>query len=329
VGGRARICPHRAKVLHVRFQEVASWLTPSGVAKKRKMIEAKGMPDLTGRRFLTVTLDPKMFGHCPLTGYLEGKDHMRRFLEAGRVAGLWDRGCWWAWKMEFQRNTWAHWHILLDRTRKFSHAEMRKIHELWGLGRTNVRRISKGAFGYHFKYAFKGVFQEDSQGSGLCVPQWFLDHYEPGFDGSKPASFARARFWQTSKGFYTGKPKPAPEKKEPQTSIVPRPVAEILEDRLRAVVVCARTAGGDYKSSKVLFLGVSMKQFFRVHLWDAENGAGCTLSARSFAIDPHTLKTQLIETNQTWKLQQLEQENRLTLKVALRLRQERRALETC
>lgn len=314
--------------VHVRFQDSASWLTPSGVAKKRKMLERLGLPDMQGRRFITLSLDPARFGQCPLTGYLEAKEKMRRFLEAGRIAGLWDRGCWWAWKLEFQRNGWAHWHLILDRVKKFTHAEMRKVDEIWGLGRTNCRRISKSNFGYQFKYAFKGVFQEeDTDGTGLCVPQWFLDYYVGGKNGGKPRSFARVRFWQTSKGFYDASRKVEPSKKEQQTCILPRPVSEILHDSQRALLVVSRHRSGRYRKSKRLHLGVSYEDFIRVHLWDAEHGAGCTLSARSFVLDPHTI-TKLIDKTDLCKLQPLLRENHLTIKRALFLRRQHVSLET-
>jgi len=313
--------------VHVRFQDSASWLTPSGVAKKRKMLERLGLPDMQGRRFITLSLDPKRFGDCPLTGYLEAKDKLRRFLEAGRIAGLWDRGCWWAWKLEFQRNGWAHWHLILDRTKKFSRDDMRKLDDIWGLGRTNCRRISKSDFGYQFKYAFKGVFQEDADGSGLCVPQWFLDYYESSKNGNKPRSFARVRFWQTSKGFYDSARAVKTERKQQQTCILPRPVADVLRDSQRALLVVSRHRSGRYRSSKRLHLGVSYEQFIRVHLWDAENGAGCTLSARSFVLDPETIK-KLIDKTDLCKLQPLLLHNRLTLKRALFLRRHQISLET-
>lgn len=330
VGGRAS-----SRVIHARFQDSASWLTPSGVAKKRRMIESKGMPDVAGWRFITLTLNHDFFGDCPLTAYLEGKEKLRRFIEAGKVAGLWARDVSWCWKLEFQRNGWAHWHFLLNRKRKFTENEMAKIREIWGLGRTNVKRITKGKFGYQFKYAFKGVFQDDDEhGQHLCVPQWFLEHYVPAVpesfpgaeDAEKPRSFARVRFWQTSKGFYTGHRIERPEPEEPLSSILPLPVSEVLEARKQALVVVARDGSGRYLQSRRFKLGVSSDRFFRAHLWDAENGAGATLSVRSFALDPQTL-AKLIESHQLWTLKPLLRKNRLTLNRALFLRQTFQALE--
>lgn len=312
----------------MRFQSSPSWLTPWGVAMKRRMLEAKGLPDMKGCRFVTLSLDPALFDYDPLAGYLAGKDKLRRFLDGCRKCGIVEAKEWWAWKLEFQRNGWAHWHLVMERKRKFSLRELNRIGELWGYGRTNVRRITKGRFGYQFKYAFKGVYQDDAEGERLCVPRWFLDYYAPGVDGGKPCSFARVRFWQTSQGFYTGASVPAPEACEAQSSILPRPLSEVIEDRARGLVVIARDRFGNYVKGKSLHLGVSRHQFFRVHHWDSENGAGCTLGTRSYALDPVSL-TKLIERNEKWQLNQILRENHLTLRRALRFRAEGQSLMTC
>lgn len=137
------------------------------------MLEAKGLPDFSGWRFITLSSDQAYFGYCPLTAFLAGREHMRRFLDKCREAGLWSDDASWCWKLEFQRNGWPHWHLLVDRKRKMSKTEMRKVDELWAMDRTNCRRIAKSSkFGYLFKYVFKGVCQEDGDGT-LSVPGWF------------------------------------------------------------------------------------------------------------------------------------------------------------
>lgn len=327
-GSRAGRRPGSA--LHMRYQDSPNWNTPRGVAKKRSAIEKRGIPDLKGRRFLTLSLDPAMFGECPITGYLVAKDHMRRFLEAGRVSGLWERGAWWCWKLEFQCNGWAHWHLIIDRTKKFTVAEMSKISQIWGLGRTNCRRISTSKFGYQFKYAFKGVFQDDSDGSGLALPQWFLDHYQPSVDGSKPSSFTRVRFWQTSKGFYTNEDKEEQkDAKAPVSSYVPRSVREVHDESVTSVIFIARDRSGRYRKSVRIRLAVDFAGFSRLHLWDAEHGAAATLSMRSFMCDPETVKNKLIEKYELCKLQQILPQNQLTMHQAQKFRRDRKSLETC
>ncbi|MBB5349871.1 hypothetical protein HNR46_000092 [Haloferula luteola] len=312
--------------LHVRQQFPPSWFTPAGVAKKRRLLEAKGLPSFKGWRFITLTLARDNFGGCPLTGFLEGREKLRRFMESARRLGLWKRGVKWAWKLEFQRDGWAHWHLLIDRKAKFSIAEMETVDRIWGLGRTNCRRISKSEFGYQFKYAFKGVYQDD--GSGLAVPQWFLSYYEASSKGKRPLAFSRCRFWQTSKDFYTGARAKVDERKAKNSSLVPRPLSEVLEDQGRSVVICARDHSGRYVEGKTLRLAVDFKDFLRLFLWDVENRAGVVLSVRSFVVAPDTLD-RTINQHEKWQLQPLHQRNRLTLRTANRIRHERRNLETC
>ncbi len=315
--------------LHVRFQDSPNWLTPSGVYKKRRIIERLGMPDVKGRRFITLTLDPDQFGGCPISGYEEGKAQLRRFLEAGRLSGLWARSAYWCWKLEFQKNGWAHWHLIIDRTAKFKSDELSKVASLWSLGRVNVRRISVSKFGYQFKYAFKGVFQDDNQDDGLCVPQWFLDHYKPPLDGKKASSYARVRFWQTSKGFYTGKPVRHSTIKPQVSSIIPRTVRAILEERSSSILLIARDRLGRYCKSVRVRLAVDFQGFARFHSWDSDNGAATTLSFRSFMCDPQTIKNKLLEKYEIWKLNQILEINKMSLHLALKFRTLRQTLETC
>ncbi len=320
----------RPGVLHVRFQDGPNWFTPQGTWKKRRAIERKGLPKLKGRRFITLTLDPERFGFDSCAGYIAGKDKLRRFLEAGRNEGLWPRGCWWCWKLEFQRNGWAHWHLLIDRKARFGHLQLATLSEIWGLGRVNCRRISTGSFGYQFKYVFKGVYQEDDQGyhKSYSVPEWFLDHYEAPADGSKPRTFSRARFWQASSNFYIGPKAPSRPSKPAQWSILPRPVRQHLDDLERSAVVIARKYTGKYVRSSRIILATSREDFVRHHCWAIENGHACTIGGGSHITDTVVLNRTTNKTD-TWKLQQLHRANRLTLRRAQQLRRERVSLQKC
>jgi len=334
-----------AGVLHVRFQDSPSWFHPQGVWRKRRAIESKGIPELKGRRFITLTVDPEKFGYCPVKAYEAGKDRLRRFLEAGRTSGLWERGAWWCWKLEFQKNGLAHWHLMIDRTKRFSHYEMERLSEIWGLGRTNCRRIATGNFGYHFKYVFKGVYQESDDGEmeTHAVPQWFREYQTTrrvtvkwkDLDGQshmsvedKPSTFARVRFWQTSRNFYTGPREQTPNPQEPKSSYVPRTVARVIHGQNNSVVIVARKFSGKYIKSKRFTLTVDRKEFIRHHLWAVDNGHACSLAYGSFVTDARVLNQT---TNQSDKchLSQLHQQNRMTLRQARRLRQQRKSLLLC
>lgn len=332
----------RAPVIHVRRQVAPSWFTPSGVRAKLQQLAHKGLPDMTGWRFITLSVDPKQFGDDPLTAWLELSPKVRRFIEAGRKKGLWDRGHKWARKLEFQANGWPHWHIPLERFSKVSEAELGKIRKLWKFGRTNVRRITRHSQGYSFKYVFKGVYQ-DGEERHYCVPKWFRDycstrkvsvkwkdadgveHVQRNVD--KPDMSGGIRFWQTSPNFYESKPVPSVVK-QANTCRLPRTAGEVMEDNAKRLIVCARDISGNYVKASSLTLDCEPEDFTRLHLWDVENRAGRVLSSRSFVVALDTLNRTTKQIDQ-WKLQQLAKENRLTLRVADNLRRQGKDLMNC
>jgi len=314
----------RGRVVHVRQHSVPSWFTPQGVHAKLKLLEAKGLPDFGGQRFLTLTVNQKNFPDDPKTAFLVCRENIRRFMTKCRDAGLWTKSSKWCWKLEFHANGWPHWHMIVFRKKKFTYSEMRKLTELWGFGEVHCRRIAKSEkFGYLFKYVFKGVYMEDGDTS-LSVPTWFLDHFQPGGGEIKPESFARVRFWQTCKGFYVD-PAPKVETAEPQSSFIPRPVREIVEERERAWVVCARDCAGNYRKSTLVTFEIPYTDFVRLHLWDVENGAALVLGVSSFIVALDTLD-RITNSRQKWTLQPTLERNRLSLASADSLRRQRKDL---
>ena len=165
--------------------------------------------------------------------------------------------------------------------------------------------------------------------SGLCLPQWFLDHIMIKEDGEKPETFARVRFWQTSKNFYTSKSVSIPSTSEPRSSFRPRTVREVLEERVSSVLVIARDRLGNYVKSTRVRLAVDWNGFSRFHSWDTEHRAAATLSFRSFFCSYETVKNKLIEKYESCKLQQLQAQNKVTLHQALRFRAMRKDRMTC
>ena len=126
----------------VRRSKKSNWLTKEGVALKRAELEKKGIPNMRRWRFITLTLDPSLwedidFRETPnapvqvipaeVQGYLAGKERMRRWLLAMREI-LGDAA--WCWKLEFQDNGWAHWHVCYSYKGKMTEAEMRAIGRL-------------------------------------------------------------------------------------------------------------------------------------------------------------------------------------------------------
>lgn len=229
--------------MEVRRYEPPNWFTPAGLRRKRRQIEAKGIPNLRNWRFITVTVDPAFF-ESELDSYLVAKDQLRRFAES--IHQKFGRDVVYCWKLEFQKNGYPHWHFAVSITRKLSFNEMRFLSEAWGLGRVNVRRIEGESLDYFFKYVFKNPRQ-----AGLALPDWFLDYHRPATAEGKPASFERVRFWQASRGFYTGKVAGRVESGEKQSCLVPRPVRERVERAERLLIVIARNRKGGYLRAQV------------------------------------------------------------------------------
>lgn len=320
-------------VIHVRAYRRASWVTGEGVARKRKLIENKGLPRMHGWRFITLTIDPERFEN-PLEAYQFGSDHMRRFLYAARKAGLWTNKSKWAWKLEFQANGWPHWHLLVERRKRMTSEDFRTIGRLWGLGRTNVEMVNERDFRYTFKYAFKAVQvaeADEFSDAPQFAPDWFLDFVGSrkvvieGVEVEKPVTLARVRFWQTSRGFYTKRNRPRGKVKEPVSSIVPRSAREVLDQQSRTVLVIARKACGSYKASKVVTITCNLEQFWNLSAFDIVGGHGVGLAPYSFVIPTHRIKTNKID---QWTMQQLISQNRLQLPQAVRLQSRGETLRT-
>lgn len=335
-----RVC----EVIHVRSYNRPSWYTSIGVSRKAKLIEGKGMPDLHGWRFITLTIRRERFD-SPLEAYLAASDHMRRFLYACRKAELWSNKAKWCWKLEFHADGWPHWHLLVERKKRMTKEELNLVGKLWGLGRKKVQMVNERDFRYNFKYAFKPalVESEDLDGDDFerCAPSWFLDHQaaktvnvkwtdEDGNEQidrvSKPVTTARVRFWQTSRGFYTGRKKDLPPAKEQKTWTVPFTAREILDRQERTVQVIARRASGQYKESACIVLADSSEKFWNLIGFDTVNAGAVGLGVFSFVVPTHRIQT---DRKTSWLIQPLLKANRLNLRHAHRLQQKGETLRTC
>jgi hypothetical protein len=319
--------------IHVRAYYRPSWFSALGVRAKRKRIEAKGLPNFHNWRFITLTIDQTLF-YSPLAAYLAASDHMRRFLYACRKAGLWKNDAKWCWKLEFQRNGWPHWHLLVEKRSKIDYVKLR---ELWGLGHTDVERVNEKGFRYNFKYAFKATEVDGEDGQFQGAPDWFLDYMGqktvavPLADGStvdaeKPVTFARVRFWQTSRGFYTGSKRPAPDRKEQSTWTVPRTVRQILDDHGSTVQVVARHGSGVYQGSMTIRIGHSLEHFWNLVGFDTIHAGAVGLGVKSFVIPTHRITT---DPKTSWQLKPLLRKNTLTLRHARILQDRGETLRTC
>lgn len=327
--------------IHVRAYHRPSWFSSLGVRAKRKRLERKGLPNFHNWRFITLTIDQTLFS-TPLEAYLAASDHMRRFLYACRKAGLWSNKAKWCWKLEFQRNGWPHWHLLVE---KRSRIDYKKLNELWNFGEfaTDVKRVNERGFSYNFKYAFKATEVEGEEGVSQGAPDWFLDYvgskevpvkFED-HDGvvhdfgteQKPVTFARARFWQTSRGFYTGRKLPVPARKRQEAWAVTRTVRQIEDHSSNTVQVVARRGSGQYRGATLVRVP-DLQHFWNLVGFDTVHAGAVGLGVKSFIVPTHRI-TNNLDPNSLWQLKPLLQQNSLTLRHGMLLQHRGLRLRTC
>ena len=197
--------------LHPYYSE--SWFTQEGARLKLRRLQRAGLPDFKDWRFITLTNENRR-GH-PREAYEKGKDRIRRFLLRVRKALGYEFR--WCWKLEFHEDGFAHWHLLLEYTKRIPPEMLEELGRWWGLGRVNVRRVKRRDIFYVFKYVAKGV--ED-------VPEWVANHK------------GRLRVFQASRGFYTNREKREAKRSEPKLCLVRVDlVTRQLWDARRALLV--------------------------------------------------------------------------------------------
>ena len=168
-----------------------SWFHPRGIYRVLARLRPR-LPDVGGMLFLTFTFNPLLYGD-PLAAFEHGRSRLRRIFFRLRKGVVWEGKRYvinspYAVKVEFHRSGWAHFHVVFL-THNYLPGPL--LNSLWGLGRTNVRRISNRKFCYLLKYVTKG--------GGL--PEWVL-------------SRTRLRVFQSSRGFLSDLPSPGAPKSE-------------------------------------------------------------------------------------------------------------------
>lgn len=204
--------------LHAYYSE--TWFTAEGARLKLRRLQAAGLPDFRNWRFITLT----MANHsgCPFAAYEKGKDRMRRFLARFRKAI--GRPFKWCWKLEFHEDGFAHWHLLLEYTKRIPQPFLeRDVQDWWGLGRVNVRRVKRRDIFYVFKYVAKGLDE---------VPEWVASHK------------GRLRVFQACRGFYTKRRARIAQHKDPASCLVRVDLVTRLGwERRRALLVTTNADG--------------------------------------------------------------------------------------
>ncbi|MCH6257407.1 hypothetical protein MLD52_12680 [Puniceicoccaceae bacterium K14] len=246
----------------VKDFDPANWYTSTGVRKKHREILKRGLPYIRGCLFFTLTIDPSL--GTEKETYELGKDALRRFLE--KLRKYWGKNepngrhkFGWAWKLEFQANGYAHWHLIVKTKKLVRRTDLHLINQYWGLGRTNLKKIKSEDFDYLFKYVSKCAAYSQGDPSGIALPTWVLDYTGKGADG-KP--FTRMRFWQTGSGFYDGPPKDPPKKKrkriingypEGAHSLMRYTIREVEEIHDRTALLCIKIGDRIIRSSRITF----------------------------------------------------------------------------
>jgi hypothetical protein len=171
-----------------------SWFHPVGIYKVLARLWDR-LPDVSGKLFLTLTLDPKQFADEE-TAFEHSRDWMRKMFfqlrrgveHEGKTHRIDAPYC---VKVEFHESGWVHYHVIFL-TRRFLPKEL--LAELWGLGWVQVKRIENKDFHYLLKYVTK---PDD-------LPHWVRKR-------------KRLRVFQSTKGFL----KPLPP--EPKTISLKEP----------------------------------------------------------------------------------------------------------
>jgi hypothetical protein len=187
-GGGVQNLPAIAAEQTIKEFIPASWFHRVGIFKVLARFWDR-LPDVSGKLFLTLTLDPKSYADEE-TAFEESRDWMRKVFyqlrqgveHEGKTYTIDAPYC---VKVEFHESGWVHYHVIFL-TRRFLPKEL--LGELWGLGWVKVQRITNTDFRYLLKY----VTKPDE------LPAWVRKR-------------KRLRVFQTTKGFL----KPLPKEQKP------------------------------------------------------------------------------------------------------------------
>ncbi len=166
----------------------ASWFHPVGIYKVLARLWDR-LPDVSGKLFLTFTLDPKNYANEE-TAFEDSREWLRKVFfqlrhgveHEGKTYVIDAPYC---IKVEFHESGWVHYHAIFL-TCRFVPKEL--LAELWGLGWVKVQRITNQDFHYLLKYVTKAA----------DLPDWVKQR-------------KRLRVFQSTKGFLkpANQPKPA------------------------------------------------------------------------------------------------------------------------
>lgn len=227
--------------MELRHYTPETWFTAEGARLKARRLQRSGLPDMTNWRFITLTVADRS---CSAEeAYRRGKDRIRRFLALFRAAI--GREFKWCWKLEFHEDGYAHWHLLVEYTKRIPEEMLPEIERWWGLGRTNVKRVKQRDLAYVFKYVAKGV--DD-------LPPW-VENYR-----------GRLRVFQSSQGFFVRARCREVKKQEPRSCLLPLTLGQKLEWDSHRALLAETTLQGEVRLSIVkLRMKFSELYLARIH----------------------------------------------------------------
>lgn len=157
-GGRGK------QMLTIKDVYRRSWLDPRSVRQVAAAFHSRLTKRVGKKRmlFVTLTYDQRLFD-SPLDAYRTSSEHRHipRFIERlSKQTGI-DLTGRWIRKLEFQDNSWPHYHLLIDTHR---YIDQKVIEECWGHGYARCERMKPSRIAYFCKYVSK---------TGT-IPAWLL-----------------------------------------------------------------------------------------------------------------------------------------------------------
>jgi hypothetical protein len=182
-GGVRAVAANAADQQTIKEFIPASWFHPVGIYKVLARFWDR-LPDVSGKLFLTFTLDPKNYADEE-AAFENSRQWLRKIFfqlrqGVGHEGKTYVIDAPYCIKVEFHESGWVHYHAIFL-TRRFLPKEL--LAELWGLGWVKVQRITNNDFHYLLKYVTK---PDD-------LPEWVKKR-------------KRLRVFQTTKGFLKALP---------------------------------------------------------------------------------------------------------------------------
>lgn len=210
----------------IRRRPTGSWFDPASVPALSAELAARLQRRMCGEKgvFLTLTYEREHWADARACFRASQQhQHVALFIRAlERAIGQSLRGRWMC-KLEFQRDGFPHWHLIIAGLRFVS---VERVQEAWARGFVWVERCSPKHLTYLAKYVSKGG----------TVPAWVLA--EP----SRSVKVVRV-----SPGFWREDARPsAPSRSRRDGAIcwpIWRPIAVVIEEARRTVQVCEEVDG--------------------------------------------------------------------------------------